>query len=65
LSETLYKLISLAKRDRGDFVSEDKIGLLVQLSAIFDRLRRLSIKFVRELFLASPIHILLRFMQTL
>jgi len=61
LRETLDKLTSLAKGDKRDFASKDKIEHLVKLSEIFDRLRRLLIKLKRDFVSVSPILILLRF----
>jgi len=65
LSETLDKLISLAKGDNRDLAPKDKIELIVKLSEILDRLKRLLIKFKRDYVSLSPIHIYLRSRQTL
>jgi len=65
LSETLYKLARQAKGDRRDLAPIDKIELLVKVSEILDRLRRLLIKFKRDFVSVSPIHIYLRLRQTL
>jgi len=49
-------LISLAKGDRRDLASKDKLDSPVILSEILDRLRRLLIKFQRDFVSLSPIH---------
>jgi len=47
-SDTLNRLVSLAKGDSRDLSSKDKLKLLPKLSEILDKLRRLLIKVKRD-----------------
>jgi len=65
LSDTLDRLSSLVRGDIRDLAPKDKIELLVKLSEILDRLRRLLIKFKRDFASVSPLQTLFRLRKAL